>query len=138
MGYAVPFTQYLLPDGRKIEISFNRPKEVYDKAIAIMIDSMSDKEFKDYLEKSGFVVKEVNVNNIEEERELDEISKEVLCLREALKHACDVFAYHTGSCPYDKYDSCQLPGSCEDQYSECWQEYFISKIKPPGERTDSK
>jgi len=35
-------------------------------------------------------------------------------------------------CPYDKYDSCQLPGSCEDQYSACWWKYFISKIKTEG------
>jgi len=59
-------------------------------------------------------------------------------IREALKHACIAVEIYSGSCPYDKHDSCQFPGRCTDQYSECWQEYFISKVKPPGERTDSK
>lgn len=33
---AIPFTQYLLPHGRKREVSINRPKDVYDKAMDII------------------------------------------------------------------------------------------------------
>jgi predicted ATPase len=75
---------------------------------------------------------------VDRTREVDKVRKEVERLREALKHACIAVEIYSGSCPYDKHDSCQFPGRCTDQYSECWQEYFISKVKPPGERTDSK
>lgn len=34
--YSIPFTQYLLPNGRKQEVTINRPKEIYDKAMAII------------------------------------------------------------------------------------------------------
>jgi len=34
--YAIPFTQYLLPHGRKVEVSIERPKDVYDKAMDII------------------------------------------------------------------------------------------------------
>lgn len=75
---------------------------------------------------------------VDRTREVDKVRKEVEQLREALKHACIAVEIYSGSCPYDKHDSCQFPGRCTDQYSECWQEYFISKVKPPGERTDSE
>lgn len=31
----IPFTQYLRPDGHPIEVTIDRPQEVYDKAIEI-------------------------------------------------------------------------------------------------------
>ena len=62
-------------------------------------------------------------------RERDEARAENKRLREALKHACIAVEGYSGSCPYDKYDSCQFPGCCADQYLECWQKYFISKAK---------
>lgn len=34
-NYPVTFVQYLRPDGRKKEITIDRPKEIYDKAIAL-------------------------------------------------------------------------------------------------------
>jgi hypothetical protein len=34
--YAIPFTQYLLPNGRKIDVSIERPKDIYDKAMDII------------------------------------------------------------------------------------------------------
>jgi len=35
-NYAIPFTQYLLPHGRKVEVSIERPKDIYDKAMDII------------------------------------------------------------------------------------------------------
>jgi len=35
-NYAIPFTQYLLPYGRKVEVSTERPKDIYDKAMDII------------------------------------------------------------------------------------------------------
>jgi hypothetical protein len=32
----IPFTQYLLPDGRKKEVVISRPQGIYDKAMAII------------------------------------------------------------------------------------------------------
>jgi hypothetical protein len=34
--YHIPFTQYLLPDGRKRDVTIVRPKEIYDKAMDIV------------------------------------------------------------------------------------------------------
>lgn len=34
--HLIPFTQYLRPNGRAIEVTINRPKEIYDKAIDII------------------------------------------------------------------------------------------------------
>ena len=34
--YKIPFTQYLLPDGRKKEIEIERPKDIYKKAMSII------------------------------------------------------------------------------------------------------
>ena len=32
----IPFTQYLRPNGRKVEVSIERPKDIYDKAMDII------------------------------------------------------------------------------------------------------
>lgn len=32
----IPFTQYTLPDGKKSEVSIDRPPEIYDRAMAII------------------------------------------------------------------------------------------------------
>ncbi len=34
--FEIPFTQYLMPDGRKRDVSISRPKEIYDKALDII------------------------------------------------------------------------------------------------------
>jgi hypothetical protein len=34
--FNIPFTQYLRPNGRKIEVSIERPKDIYDKAMGIV------------------------------------------------------------------------------------------------------
>ena len=34
--HEIPFTQYLLPHGNKVEVSIARPKEIYDKAMDII------------------------------------------------------------------------------------------------------
>jgi hypothetical protein len=34
--FNIPFTQYLMPFGRKVEVTIARPKEVYDKAMDII------------------------------------------------------------------------------------------------------
>lgn len=31
----IPFTQYLRPDGRTVQVTFNRPEEIEEKALAI-------------------------------------------------------------------------------------------------------
>ena len=34
--YDIPFTQYLMPNGRKVAVTIARPKEIYDKAMDII------------------------------------------------------------------------------------------------------
>ena len=34
--HEIPFTQYLLPNGRRVKVSIARPKEIYDKAMDII------------------------------------------------------------------------------------------------------
>jgi len=34
--FNIPFTQYLMPDGRKRDVSISRPKEIYDKVLDII------------------------------------------------------------------------------------------------------
>ena len=52
-------------------------------------------------------------------------------LEKALENACQLIVEHLGTCPLDfeNYSFINCDTECGDNYSVCWEQYFIDKAQ---------